>query len=237
MQITKTKKIIIGIIVASMFLGVYIYVDIKSRKAINSPSNTTDQTISTTTEVTTSVSNIQGTGGYTVTQVSETEGRDLPQPIPDLNRKIILSSGVLVAPEAQALATEKISLLQVQLKKDMANLKAWINLGIYQKMAGDYQGAILSWQYASKLAPSDYVSLGNIANLYAYFLHNNAQAEIYYKKAIANGPTQAYLYIQLAEVYRDVFHDTAKAKAIITEGLAKNPNNKSLLEAQANLSK
>ena len=104
-----------------------------------------------------------------------------------------------------------------------------------QKAGGDYQGAIISWKYASRLAPTDFISLANIGNLYAYFLHDNAQAEIYYKQAIAKGQTQAYLYTQLAEIYRDIFQDLDKAKSIIDQGLSKIPNDPSLLQFKESL--
>jgi tetratricopeptide (TPR) repeat protein len=79
------------------------------------------------------------------------------------------------------------------------------------------------------------VALGNLGNLYAYYIKDNAQAENYYKQAIAKGSTQAYLYVQLGEVYRDVFKDAAKAKATADQGLAKIPNDPSLLQFKATL--
>jgi tetratricopeptide (TPR) repeat protein len=143
--------------------------------------------------------------------------------------------GAKVSTEAIVLATEHIVSLQSRLKKDPSDFPAWLDLGMYQKMAGDYQGTVISWTYAGRLAPTDYISQGNLGNLYAYFLKDNAKAEMYYKKAIANNGVQAYLYVQLAEVYRDLFKDSAKALAIVNQGLVKIPNNGSLLEVKATL--
>jgi tetratricopeptide (TPR) repeat protein len=143
--------------------------------------------------------------------------------------------GAVIAPEARNDAETRIAATQQKLKADKMNWQLWVDLGIYQKQAGDYEGALLSWKYAAYIAPGDYVALADIGNLYAYFIKDNAQAESYYKQAIAKGSTQAYLYVQLGEVYRDIFKDAAKAKAIAEEGLSKIPNDPSLLQFKATL--
>ena len=238
MQITKTHKIIISIIALAILLGIYVFFDRKSRSTeevpvITNEATTTTPTKTTTTKTTTGVSNIEGTGNYTIEQVGG--GNDFG-PVPDLNRKVTVSTGVAVSPEATAMATDKITALQGQLKTNSSDFKAWINLGIYQKMAGDYQGAVLSWKYASRLAPADYISLSNLGNLYAYFIKDNGQAEVYYKQAINNGPTQVYLYVGLVEIYRDIFKDLDKARAIVDAGLSKIPNDPNLLQLKSSLS-
>ncbi len=209
---------------------------VKKNKPITQTENPGTNTLITATTTDGTTVKIQGnTNGYTIEQVPIIEGKTIPQPIPDLNRAVTVSAGAVITAEAKALATQKIIMLQTLLKKEPTNNLNWIDLGIYQKQAGDYDGAVISWKYASRLSPKDFVSPGNLGNLYAYYLHDNAQAEIYYKKAIANGPAQVYLYIQLAEVYRDVFRDLDRARAIVNQGLTKIPNDKSLLEFQANL--
>ena len=67
------------------------------------------------------------------------------------------------------------------------------------------------------------------------FLNDKNQAETYYKQAIINGPAQAYLYTQLAEVYRDIFKDLTKAQAVVAQGLLKIPNDPNLLQLQGSL--
>ncbi|KKR64777.1 MAG: hypothetical protein UU06_C0041G0001, partial [Parcubacteria group bacterium GW2011_GWB1_40_5] len=239
---TKTHKIVISIVAIVLLLGLYIVFDKKSKneevKLVDTPnsqdvSSTTPETSNTTND--TAITVVGGTGNYTIEQVSGTEGAGVPQPVPNLDRKITVYPGAIISAESKAVATEKIQTLQSQLKQNTGDVKAWINLGIYQKMAGDYDGAVLSWKYAGRLSPTNYVSFGNLGNLYAYFLRDNAQAEIYYKQAISKGQTQAYLYIQLAEVYRDIFKDMDRARAIITEGLSKIPNDPSLLHFQTSL--
>jgi tetratricopeptide (TPR) repeat protein len=232
MQITKLHKIIISIIVVVLLFGIYLYFDSKSK----SNKNVDPNLVSTTTS--TGIGNIkidtQGSG-YKIEPIQIDEGGGIPKPIPDLNRPVVFDSSINLTPEAKAATAVKIVNLQTTLKKNPLDFDAWINLGIYQKMSGDYAGSVISWKYASRIAPNDYISLGNLGNLYAYYLKDNGQAEVYYKEAISKGPNQASLYVQLAEVYRDVFKDTDKAKAIVAQGLIKIPTDPSLLQIQSSL--
>ncbi|MCX6702077.1 MAG: hypothetical protein NTX96_02715 [Candidatus Zambryskibacteria bacterium] len=233
MQITKTHKIIISALAVIILLGIYITFDRNSKKNFGVQDGVTNLPLATTTNETTTKEigntgiNVAGEGNFKVVQVSNT-----PNQIPDLDRKIIFGQDSSLTPEIKTLISQKVTDLQTQLKKDSNNFSNWINLGIYQKMAGDYNGAVISWQYAGKISPASYVPFGNLGDLYAHFLKDNVQAEMYYKEAISKGPMQAYLYIQLAEVYRDVFKDLDKARAIISQGLSKIPNDPSLLQFQ-----
>ncbi|MFA5888950.1 MAG: hypothetical protein WCW47_03425 [Candidatus Paceibacterota bacterium] len=229
MQLTKNHKIIISTAIVIILLGIYITFDKKSKQI------TENKIVGTTTATTTNNTETGIKGNYKIEQVPITESKEVPQPIPDLNREPVLYSGAIISPEAKTLAVEKIKSLQTTLKNNPANLFAWIDLGIYQKQAGDYSGAVLSWKYAVKLSPADYVSPANLGNLYAYFLKDNTQAEIYYKQAISKGSTQAYLYTQLAEIYRDIFKDLNKARIIVNQGLSKIPNDPNLLQLQTSL--
>lgn len=226
-ELTKIQKIIISAVVVAILLAIYIAFDRKSN--IKKVDNTETTSVSTSTDSTGNI-NAQGTGSYTIKQISVDTIDEIPKPIPDLNRVSVSATGAIVLPEVKSAAEQKIKMLQAKLKENPAYIEAWIDLGIYQKMAGDYDGAVISWKYASRLSPTDYISLGNLGNIYAYFLKDNGQAEVYYKQAISKDPKQVYLYIQLAEVYRDVFKDLDKARAIIDQGLSKVPNDQSLVQ-------
>ena len=234
MQITKTHKIIAGIVGVLLVLAIaYMVYNKKSNKL-----DTTNNQNATSSAIGISSNDdkkVIQKDGYTIEQIPIEGGSSVPKPIPDLNRAIIVWSGAVVAPEAKAMAVEKIKPLQTKLKANPADFNAWIDLGIYQKMGGDYQGAVLSWQYASKLAPSDYIAFGNLGNIYGYFIKDNVKAESNYKLAISKGPMQAYLYIQLGEFYRDVLKDISKAKSIVEQGLQKVPNDPTLLTLKADL--
>lgn len=225
MQLTKTHKIIISALAVVVLLGIYIVFDKKSKNEADIKPIENNQT-ATTTDVNNGI-------GYKIEPVNS--GSEVPKPIPDLNRPVTQSSKANVPQADVSSATIKIKQLQDLLKDNPASFAAWLDLAMYQKMAGDYDGAIISWKYASRVRETDYVALANIGNLYAYYLKDNAQAEIYYKQAISRDPSQSYLYAQLFEVYRDVFKDLDKARAILKQGLSKIPNDPNLLDLQYSL--
>ena len=230
--LTKTHKIIIGILLLIVLVSLYLFFD---RKQVVAPTNTLDTTSTTTDklDVTQLEENQKITqDGYTIERVAVDEKQ---VPAPDLSRPVTFAAGSQLTPEVRAMITTKIINLQTELRKNNAYLAAWIDLGMYQKMAGDYTGTIESWVYATKLSPNNFVAYGNLGDLYAYYLKDNAMAELYYKQAIAKGPTQVYLYTQLADVYKDVFKDLDKAKAIIDQGLLKIPKDPALLQYKTNL--
>lgn len=231
-----------SVVAILVLLAIYIVIDRRNKSEVPtdiSPTATTTGTNSVTSTTTTSSGQkivTTSNGTYTIKEVSLNEGKTFPQPIPDLNRPVKVSTSVAVSPEAFAVASKKIPEIQALLKTNLGDWKNWIELGLYQKMAGDYLGAVISWKYALRLAPTDFVAPGDLADLYAYYLKDNVQAEYYYKIAIANGTSKtAYLYIQYATYYRDIIKDIAKARAIIDQGLIKIPNNPALLEFKASL--
>jgi len=235
MQLTNTHKIIISIVIVIVLLTIYIFFDGKSP---GQDQLIRENQISTSTAIGSNNIGITSEGGgYKIEQVPITEGKGVPKPMPDLSRPVFFDISISLTPEIKTMITERITGMQTELKKNASNFSAWLDLGTYQKMGGDYAGTILSWEYASRLAPADYISLGNLGNLYAYFLKDSAKAETYYKQAIARGPMQAYLYVQLAEVYRDINKDSTKALAIINTGLSKIPNNPDLLQLKSSLTK
>jgi tetratricopeptide (TPR) repeat protein len=231
MQLTKTHKIIIGIVFIIILFGLYMVFSKQIKQGVDDLTNKTATT--TTTDLGNGVV-VRGNGDYTIEQVP-IEETTVPQPIPDLTRVSVAEEGARITAEAKTLATEKIKTLQTQLKTDPSSLPEWLDLGMYQKMAGDYAGAVISWTYAAKLSPTSYLPSGNLGDLYAYFFKDYSKSVMYYKEAISKGPTQVYLYVQLTEVYRDLVKDVAKAKAIVEQGLSKIPNDPNLLQLQESL--
>ncbi len=229
MNAQNKTKIILTVIAVVLILGIAVVIRI--RKTSEYDSYTTYNPNSAATSTTSTQGTTTGSG-VTVSSVVV-----IPKPIPDLSRPVTFSATSSVSTEAQAVINKNVSVLQTSLKKDPTNIGEWLQLGVYQKIAGDYTGAISSWVYASRLSPQDYISQGNLADLYAYYLHNNTEAEVYYKKSIVNGSNQAYLYVQYATFARDVLKDMARAKAIVAQGLIKNEAERSLLQLQAELNK
>ena len=237
MEITKTHKIIISILAVILLLGAYVVFD-KRSKISQDEEDVVDisEEVATTTpnSGTQTVTNSDGTT-FTIEKITPPASKVVPKPIPDLNRVVINSPLANVSEGDLAMATQKIKELQSILKGNPTIFTAWLDLASYQKMAGDFDGAIISWKYAGKLTPTDFVSIANIGNLYAYSLKDHLQAEVYYKQAISKAPKLPYLYTQLAEVYKYFFNDLNKAIAIIDEGLKKIPNDPGLLEFKKSL--
>jgi predicted Zn-dependent protease len=157
--------------------------------------------------------------------------------MPALSRPIYIDPSLNLSEASKSVILNKIEEYRAELKKSPASLDVWIDLGIYQKMAGDFSGAAETWKYASQIAPTDYVSLGNLGNLYSYFLSDPKTAESYYQAAIINGPTQSYLYVQFAEMYRDIEKNSAKALAVVQNGLSKIPDDQNLISLRDYLMK
>ncbi len=217
MEITKTQKIIIAIVGVLIFIGIYVVFDNKSKTNPESPT----ENIATTTDKELV---------YKVENVTPKPTSELPKPIPDLDRPLTKSPIAVVLDSDTSVAIKNIKELQAMLKNKPSDFPVWMDLAMYQKLGGDYEGALISWKYVGRLAPTDFVSVANIANLYAYFIKDNVKAEEYYKKAISVNSEQPYIYTQLAEFYKDILKDIVKARAIVEEGLKKNPLDETLLE-------
>ncbi len=225
MEMTKTQKIIsITVFVLIVILGIYMIIN---RGSDNAENENTNQNATTTNNIIDELS--ANNPNYTIEQVP-IASNVAKVPVPDLNRQVRFDNSLVFTDEVKAMIVSKVASLQSQIKADSSKLLPWIDLGMYFKMAGDYEGARISWKYVSDVAPNDFISRGNLGFLYAYHLKDNAMAEMYYKEAISKDKNQTYLYIQLAEVYRDVFKDISKARGIIDEGLKVLANDPSLTE-------
>lgn len=203
-------------------LGYAGYRDLKPVTNINNApidSNSTstlpvDVNIGTSTDIT--------GGDYTVEQVDE-----IPSiPHPDLNRYVI-GDKTLDAATKKAIE-DSLRNMQEALKKNPNNAEDWFKLAMSRKVAADYEGARLVWEYTAKRYPSDYLSYLNLANVHAYYIPNVKLAEQYYLKAIESSPQQVFAYFQTAEFYQNIVKNKAKALAIAEKGLQENPNNPDL---------
>lgn len=207
------------------------------RSSKSEPTVTTDIIATTTqSEVIPGIST--NNPNYTVERVPVNEERGgMPAGMPNLSRQVFFAPNVSFDQSVKDTLTEKIIELQNILKSDPTNFSAWIDLGIYYKMIGDLQGAIDIWTYATKLSPTSFIAFGNLGNLYAYNLKDMAMADNYYRQAISKDTSQVYLYIQLAEAYRDVSNDKSRALEVVSQGLSANPNNPVLLSLKESLEK
>ncbi len=224
MELKKIHKILISIIVVLILFSLYVFM---YRKLNNTSVNS--DTINFDNSTTTEGVLVNGVK-YKIEKVDSSNTAKVPQPIPDLNRLVVKSQlAVNVTEKDVEVASLKVKELQTILKKNPSDFSAWLDLAMYQKAGGDFDGAIITWEYAGKLSPSDYISIANIGNLYAYDIKDNTKAIYYYEKAINKSPKQVYLYTQLAGIYFDIIKDKTKALEIINRGLKNIPNDETLL--------
>ena len=143
--------------------------------------------------------------------------------IPDLDRPIVVTANLSESIKENSL--KHIKALIEDLKKNPDLYSSWLELGIYRKIIGDYEGAIHAWQYASLLRPNNAVAYGNLANIYIFELSNYKKGEQYLLKAISLAPNQVIYYEQAYEFYRFIVKDTDKARRILEDGVSANPGN------------
>lgn len=144
-----------------------------------------------------------------------------PQP-PNFNREIKFISGTTAEVKSAVLAN--VAELTARLKKNPSDFDALLNLGALYKIAGDYEGARLVWEYASAISPANYSSFANLGNLYHNYFKDYPKAETNYLKAIANEKTYIDGYRSLHELYRYSYAvKAAQAPKILEQGIAANP--------------
>lgn len=132
-------------------------------------------------------------------------------PAPNLDRKVNFST-------ANENIKEKIVEISEKLKINMTNISLWIDLGSLRKVIGDYEGAKLAWEYVTVIAPQSGLAFRNLGDLYGYYLGNPQKAEENFLKAIQNEPNQIEYYFKIADFYREIAKDPAKARAILEKG-------------------
>jgi len=211
------KKTLSIIVVTAIIIGggaYYIYTDILSIQTINKE---TDVELSNDM-------NIEAEGDYTI-EINPVDNED-NIPVPNLDREIVFSADILA--EKQDKLRQTIEEISSELKKDSNLVDNWIELGVYRKNIGDYDGAIEAWNYALVLQPKSSITFNNLGDLYGYYLKDSIKAEQNFLKAIENAPKDIYLYFKISEFYIDVLGDADKARAIVQQGIDENPNSAEL---------
>ncbi len=235
----KRNQIIGGIIIVAIILIGIAYYFSKQPASPGTPSNTATSTTTSATSTTVktsaspaasiSVTSASSNAGYTIHVVSAGNAPAAP----DFKAALVFTSGI--STDLQSSIQTQFTQAQAVLKSDSKNFNAWITLGDARKEAGDYAGAAADWQYALALYPSNVVSNANLADLYTNYLHKYPQAAAAYKAAIANNPTQVYLYQDLFSLYTNQYpQSTTTIIALLKQGLAANPN---AAELKADLAK
>lgn len=157
---------------------------------------------------------------------STSDSESIPSPfptlfIPDLNRPIIFS--VNLPDETKKDAEARIKSVSAKLKENPALYSQWVELGLYRKLIGDYVGAAIAWEHAGVLNPTSFIPSQNLGDLYALDIKDYQKAEAYYKKSISKDEKVIMVYEKLYELYKYYLKDPSRAKAVLEDGIAKNP--------------
>jgi len=162
--------------------------------------------------------------GYTISDI--TSGELSNTEVPDLDRMVV--NDKTLSAEVVGILKIKIADLSDFLKGDPGQFDKWLDLGINRKIAGDYEGAIEAWTYASALRPQNSISFNNLGDLYAYYLNEPQKAEENLLQAIENGSNEVYLYFKTHDFYKYVMKDATKARNIVEQGIKANPTSQEL---------
>ena len=223
-QDKRNQIIAIIIIGAAVLIGIAYFFSRSSTHGTPSGTATSTMPLATSTMSTATSSIIKTSptssgSGYTIRAVTAGKAPTAP----NFKLPLIFSAGVSadLRSSMQAQFTQE----QTALATNGSDFNAWIALGVLRKEAGDYTGAAADWQYMSALYPSNIISNANLADLYTNYLHDYPKAAAAYKAAIANNPTQVYLYQDLFTIYTNQYpQPTATVVALLQQGLAANPN-------------
>ena len=160
------------------------------------------------------------------------EGKLPDAPQPDLDKKLTFAP--YLSAEVVSIYKTKIEEIRAKLKETPTNFRLWMDLAMNYKSIGEYKYAEEVWYYAHLMVPNNAVVMGNLGNLYAYELKDNAKAEEYFVKAINAPGAFVYLYFQIADFYLDIVGDKNRAINAVEQGLQKIPDDdelKSLLQS------
>lgn len=208
----KKQTTVIITIVVMVALGYYFYNDLKKTK----------ESVSLSTPVV----NIDKATTTTSTKKEETKTVVISAKIPSLDRPIVYPDNM--DPKIKEDTSIKIAKILGGLRANSDSFNDWIDLGLYRKILGDYEGAGEVWEYASTIRPKSTSAFSNLGVLYGYYLNSPVLAEKNFLRAIGNDPTYLNTYFQVYDFYKDVMKDSSKARAIIEAGLKSSPNSKEL---------
>jgi tetratricopeptide (TPR) repeat protein len=150
-----------------------------------------------------------------------------PGLVADLDREIIIKADI--SEEAKNRAIAEIKIITATLKADYDRREEWLNLGIWRKTIGDYEGAEQAWKFATIIRPNDPVAFHNLGDLYSQYLPDFSKAEKYYLAAIEKDTSQQpFFYVKLYEFYLYYYKKPDLAEKTLLDALKTNPDNEYL---------
>ncbi len=204
----KNKKLIVGIagfIILAGFAGWYFYRDWANNHRQNEPVG----------------QNTANPGENPQAENKSDSGltkEELLKRMPNLDKEVVIQEEM--SNESKLRLITEIKSAVAVLKEDYDRLEGWLNLGIYRKQAGDYEGAKEAWEFATLIRPKNPIAFHNLGDLYWMYLKNYPLAETYFKKAIEIDPKIPLFYSKLHELYRYSYKEKADlADDILRQGI------------------
>ncbi|MFH0846417.1 MAG: hypothetical protein V1851_03410 [Patescibacteria group bacterium] len=215
----KLNLVLLGVLV---FMVVsYIYLDLKESKEDVEEVITDDSTKNSLIEnvIITDENNV-------AVETTEVKIEKEFMAMPDLNRELVFSDEY--PEQAKKIIRENIGKIISDLKNNPNVYEDWIALGLQYKGIDDYEGARLTWEYATYLNPDKFLAWGNLGDLYAFYIRDNVKAEQAYIKAIENGSHQVVLYFKISEFYTEFLNNPERARELVNIGIKQNPDSQEL---------
>ena len=166
-------------------------------------------------------------GTSTASKITSLSPEEIKNKMPDLDKEIVVKATDLSETE-KANMISQIKDLTAKLKKDYDTLLEWLQLGIYRKNLGDYDGAREAWEFATLIRPNDPIAFQNLGDLYWQYSPDYPKAEKYFLKAIEVNPQLPFLYEKMYEFYRYSYKKPDLAESILVQGIKANPDDASL---------
>lgn len=156
------------------------------------------------------------------------DSEEIRKQMPNLDREIVIKDNTL-SEESKDRATSEIKKITETLKADYDRREEWLNLGLWRKTIGDYEGAEQAWLFVTVIRPDDPVAFHNLGDLYAQYLPDFPKAEKNYLAAIEKDTSHnPFYYVKLYEFYRYFSKKSDLAEKILFEALKTNPGDEYL---------
>ncbi len=206
----KNKKLIIFIVIFVVIAGFgawYIYRDYVGHSVSNNSTENGSPLVN----------------GEPFSATSDSKNaEEIKKQMPNLDRKIIIKADL--SEESKNKAIAEIKIIIATLKADYNRREEWLNLGLWRKTIGDYEGAAEAWEFATVIRPNDPVAFHNLGDLYSQYLPNFSKAEKYYMAAIEKDTQhQPFFYVKLYEFYLYYYKKPDLAEKTLLDGLKANP--------------
>ena len=200
----------------------YVFIDLRKSAVVEQT-----QSAAKNTEVLNSSQTQSGQAEYKIISPPK-EASKLSIKLPDLNRPLVNYSHLDTL--AFKVISDNTSDIVKKLTKNLDNEQDWLNLSVYRKMLGDYEGAVQVLDYIIVSWPSDYAPYNNLADLYQFYIKNYPLAEKNWLKVIELKPDYLQAYENLYGLYKDLYKEKQTLTlSTLLKGLDANPKSVDLM--------